>query len=269
MYKLIAVDMDGTLLKEDKTISEATVKAINKARAKGVRVVLASGRPIEGLNRYLTELELISEEDYVLSYNGALVQNTATKEIISRVVLKGSDLHYLHNLSNELGVNIHAFSTEQGLITPKMNKYTEVEATINGIDVLEREFDNIDNETEMVKIMMIDEPEILQAAIDKLPKEVYEKYTVVRSAPFFLEFLNKEANKGEGVKALAENLGLTKEQVICIGDAGNDLHMIQFAGLGVAMGNAFEEIKEIADYITKSNEEDGVAHVIEKFVIAG
>lgn len=269
MYKLIAVDMDGTLLKEDKTISEATVKAINKARAKGVRIVLASGRPIEGLNRYLTELELISEEDYVLSYNGALVQNTATKEIISRVVLKGSDLHYLYNLSNELGVNIHAFSTEQGLITPKMNKYTEVEATINGIEVLEREFDTIDNESEMVKIMMIDEPEVLQAAIDKMPKEVYEKYTVVRSAPFFLEFLNKEANKGEGVKALAESLGLTKEQVICIGDAGNDLHMIQFAGLGVAMGNAFDEIKEIADYITKSNEEDGVAHVIEKFVIAG
>lgn len=269
MYKIIAVDMDGTLLKEDKTISEATIKAINKARAKGVRIVLASGRPIEGLNRYLTELDLISEEDYVLSYNGALVQNTATKEIISRVVLKGSDLHYLHNISKELGVNIHAFSTEQGLITPKMNKYTEVEATLNGIGVLEREFETIDNQSEIIKIMMIDEPEILQAAIDKLPKEVYEKYTVVRSAPFFLEFLNKEANKGEGVRALAENLGFTKEQVICIGDAGNDLHMIQFAGLGVAMGNAFDEIKEIADYITKSNEEDGVAHVIEKFVIAG
>lgn len=269
MYKLIAVDMDGTLLKDDKTISEATVKAINKARAKGVKVVLASGRPIEGLNRYLEELDLISEEDYVLSYNGAVVQNTATKKMISRTVLKGSDLHYLHNLSKEVGVNIHAFSTEQGLITPKMNKYTDVEATINGVSVLEREFESIDNEAEMIKIMMIDEPEVLDAAIAKLPKEVYEKYTVVKSAPFFLEFLDKKANKGEGVEALANHLGLTKEQVICIGDAGNDLHMIQFAGLGVAMGNAFEEIKEIADYITKTNEEDGVAHVIEKFVMAG
>jgi hypothetical protein len=269
MYKLIAVDMDGTLLREDKTISKATIKAINKARAKGVKVVLASGRPIEGIERYLDELNLISPEDYVLSYNGALVQNTATKEVISRTVLKGRDLHYLYNLSKELGVNIHSFSTKEGLITPKMSKYTEVEATINGIEVKVKDFEAISDEEEMVKIMMIDEPEVLQAAVDRLPKEVYEKYTVVRSAPYFLEFLNKKANKGEGVKALAENLGLTKEQVICIGDAGNDLHMIQFAGLGVAMGNAFEEIKEIADYVTKSNEEDGVAHVIEKFVIAG
>lgn len=269
MYKLIAVDMDGTLLKEDKTISNATIKAINKARAKGVKVVLASGRPIEGLERYLDELNLVSPEDYVLSYNGALVQNTATKEVISRTVLKGSDLHYLYNISKELGVNIHSFSTKEGLITPKMSKYTEVEAEINGIEVKVTDFEPISNEEEMVKIMMIDEPEVLQAAVDKMPKEVYEKYTVVRSAPYFLEFLNKAANKGEGVRALAENLGLTKEQVICIGDAGNDLHMIQFAGLGVAMGNAFEEIKEIADYVTKSNEEDGVAHVIEKFVIAG
>ncbi|QAA34793.1 sugar-phosphatase [Clostridium manihotivorum] len=268
MYKLIAIDMDGTLLKEDKTISDMTKKAIRSAKKRGVKVVIASGRPVQGLTRYLEELELIAENEYVLSFNGALIQNTKTKEVIGKTVLKGSDLRYLYNLSKELGLNIHAF-TDNGCITPKMSKYTEVEATINGIEVGIVDFNEVSVDEDIAKVMMVDEPEILEAAIEKLPKEVYEKYTVVRSAPYFLEFLNKESNKGEGVRALAEHLGIKQEEVICVGDAGNDLHMIEFAGLGVAMGNAFDEVKQVANYVTSTNEEDGVAEVIEKFILAG
>ncbi|GKU27209.1 sugar-phosphatase [Clostridium folliculivorans] len=267
MYKLIAIDMDGTLLKEDKTVSDITKKAIARAKKRGVKVVLASGRPIEGITRYLEALNLIDEDDYVLSFNGALIQNTKTKEVISKNILKGTDIAYLYGLSKELGVNIHAFD-KTGCITPKMSKYTEVEGTINGIDVSEVDFDKVDSDADISKIMMIDEPEILQAAIEKLPKEVYDKYTVVRSAPYFLEFLNKKSNKGEGVKALADYLGIKQEEVICVGDAGNDLHMIEFAGLGVAMGNAFDEVKQVANYVTSTNEDDGVAEVIEKFILA-
>lgn len=266
MYKLVAIDMDGTLLREDKSVSLRTKKAIQKAKDKGVHVVLASGRPIEGLKNYLNEFKMVTDEDYVLSFNGAVVKNTKTNEIIKNNTLKGIDLTYLYALSKELGVNIHAFS-KAGCITPVVTKYSQVEGDINGIPVIVTDYENIKPEEDIIKIMMVDEPNILEEAIKKLPQEVYEKYTVVRSAPFFLEFLNKEANKGEGVKALADYLGIKREQVICIGDAGNDRHMIEFAGLGVAMGNAFEEIKEIADYVTYTNEEDGVAHVIEKFII--
>ena len=115
--------------------------------------------------------------------------------------------------------------------------------------------------------MMVEEPEILQEAINNLPEYLYEKYTIVRSAPFFLEFLNKEVNKGVGVEALANSLGIKREEVICMGDAGNDEHMIRYSGFGVAMGNAFEEIKAVADFVTKSNNEDGVAYVIDQFVL--
>ncbi len=267
MYKLVAIDMDGTLLKEDKTISERTKKAIQSAREKGVTVVLATGRPIEGVSRYLEELDMYTENDYVLSYNGALIQKTKSKEAVAKVALKGEDLHYLRKLSDELGVNIHAFSEKSGLITPKNSKYTEVEADINKIEIHEINIDNISDDEVMIKIMMIDEPEILGAAMEKLPKEVYEKYTVVRSAPFFLEFLNKKVNKGVGVELLAKHLGIKKEEVMTFGDAGNDLHMIKYAGLGVAMENAFDEVKEAADYITDSNENDGVAKAIEKFIL--
>lgn len=266
MYKLIALDMDGTLLRGDKTISDTTKSALERAREKGVKVVLASGRPLDGLTRYLEELDLIGEEEYVLSFNGALVQNTKTKQIIAKTALDGRDVKYLYNLSKEVGVNIHAFLSA-GLATPKMSRYTELEATMNNIRVDTIDFDTVDDNDEVAKIMMIDEPEILEEAIKKLPKEIYEKYTVVRSAPYFLEFLNKESNKGEGVKALADHLGIDAKEVICVGDAGNDLDMIKYAGLGVAMGNAFPEVKEIANFITKSNEEDGVAHVIEQFIV--
>ncbi len=129
------------------------------------------------------------------------------------------------------------------------------------------DFDTIDKNTTIVKIMFVDPEEKLNKVIELLPKELYDKYTIVRSAPFFLEFLNKKVNKGFGVRLLAEKLGIKPSEVICIGDAENDIHMIEFAGLGVAMGNAFPEVKKKADYVTKTNEEDGVAHVIKKFVL--
>lgn len=266
MYKLIAIDMDGTLLKEDKSISNVTNRAIQKARAKGVKIVLTTGRPIDGVIPYLKELNLMNKDDYAIAYNGALIQNTKTKDIIAKTLMSLEDAEYLYRLSQELNVNIHAL-TDKCCITPKWSKYSQLESDINAIPLEFVDFNNLDKNTPIVKIMFIDEPEVLQKAIDKLPKEVFEKYTVLRSAPFFLEFLDKNVNKGKGVEILAKTLGIKKEEVMCIGDAGNDLHMIKFAGLGVAMGNAFPEVKEAADYVTLSNEEDGVAHVIDKFIL--
>lgn len=266
-YKLIAIDMDGTLLKHDKTVSERNKEAIKAAREKGVTVVIATGRPIDGITRYLEELDMFTDNDYVLSYNGGLVLKTKSREVICKIGLKGSDLHYLYDLSKKLGVNIHAFSETKGLITPKNSKYTEVEANINNINIIIDDYTDIEDDHSIIKIMMIDEPEVLEEAMKNLPEEVYDKYTVVRSAPHFLEFLNKDVNKGVGVEMLAKHMGITLDQVITMGDAGNDLHMIECAGMGVAMGNAVDEIKEIAQYITDTNENDGVAKAIEHLVL--
>ncbi|WP_238883556.1 sugar-phosphatase [Clostridium sp. YIM B02551] len=267
MYKLIAIDMDGTLLREDKTISDKTKNAIRKAKGNGIKVVLASGRPIEGLYQYLEPLDLISEEDYVLSYNGSLVQNTKTKEVIMSHCLKARDGDVLYKLSQEIGVNIHGFSKKYGMITPKISKYSEIEALRNKFDLKVMDFRLVEDEDEYIKFMMIDEPDILTRGISLIPKEFYDKYTILRSEDIFLEFLNKESNKGVGIEALAKYLGLSRDEVICVGDAENDKHMIEYAGLGVAMGNATVGIKEIAKYIAPTNEEDGVAHVIEKFML--
>jgi Cof subfamily protein (haloacid dehalogenase superfamily) len=268
MYKLIALDMDGTLLTTDKGISERNQTAIKAAEARGVKVVLASGRPLIGLSKYLEELNLLKEEDYVLSFNGGLVQNTKTQEIVSKLPLKGSDLKYIYKISKELNINIHAFSAKEGLITPKVTQYTEYEAEINGIDINIKDFNEVSDDEDIIKVMMIDPQEILDTAIEKLPAEVYEKYSVFKSSPFFLEFTHKEVDKGLGLKKLGEYLGIKREEIIACGDAGNDLSMVKYAGLGVAMGNATSEVKEAANFITTSNDEDGIANVIEKFILS-
>ncbi|MDF2152248.1 Cof-type HAD-IIB family hydrolase [Vibrio sp. CAU 1672] len=268
MYKLIALDMDGTLLNSDKIISDENKAAIAKAREAGITVVLASGRPLEGMQDKLDELGIDSEQDFVLFYNGSMVKNVGTGEIIHQQILDGRAAKLVARKAKELGVYVHAFSQEHGLITTEHNPYTNIEANINGLEITEMNFEALSDDHPIVKVMMVAEPTQLTKTIATLPTQLRDEFTVVQSAPFFLEFLNPSSNKGVGVAAIAEHLGIQAEQVICMGDAENDHHMLTYAGLGVAMANAMEETKEIADYITDSNDEHGVARAIEKFIFS-
>ncbi|KOE82511.1 HAD family hydrolase [Vibrio alginolyticus] len=267
MYKLIALDMDGTLLNSKKQITERTKQAIAKAREQGITVVLASGRPIDGMRDKLEELNLNSNDDFVLYYNGSMVQNIGTGEIIHHQIIDGKSAKQVAKLASQFGVNTHAFSQIHGLITPHISEYTELEARINGLPITEMDFDALEDDHPIIKAMIVAEPSLLSDTVAKLPKELYQQFTIVQSAPFFLEFLNTQSNKGVGVKAIADHLAITADQVICMGDAENDHHMLEFAGLGIAMANAMEQTKKIADHITLSNDEDGVAIAIEKFAL--
>lgn len=266
MYKLIALDLDGTLLNEKKEISNRCRENIRKLKAKGKKVVLATGRPFNGITSYIESLGLIEDDDYVLVFNGARVQSTRTKEILLYKPLSLESYKELYPVSMELGVNIHAL-TEGCVLTPKKNPYTEIESTINNIPTIEGPLDDVDASTNIIKVMFVDDPKKLDSIIPLIPMWVKEKYTMFRSASIFLEFLDKKVNKGVGVSLIANHLGIKQDEVICVGDEGNDAAMIQYAGLGVAMSNGTDEVKALADYITLSNEEDGVAHVIEKFML--
>ena len=174
----------------------------------------------------------------------------------------------LYNLSQELNVHIHAL-TKDAVLTPNkdISKYTVLEAFMNDIYLYYEDSSKLIGSEDYIKIMFIDHPEKLDKAIEKLPSWLYEKYNVVRSADHFLEILPKEVDKGLGLVMLADKLGIKIEETIGVGDAGNDLNLIKSAGLGVAMGNAFDFVKEAADYVAKTNEEDGVAEVINKFIL--
>lgn len=267
-YQLIALDMDGTLLDNNKQISARNHAAISAAREKGVYVILASGRPYVGMKRYMQQLGMNGENDYVLCFNGAQVERVHDGKVINRQILQGSDAKFVAQYAAQFGLNVHAFSPERGLITPKANRYTQHEADSNLIDFTLLDFAELDDDEPIIKVMMIDPPELLDRVANAVPTALSQRYTVVRSAPYFLEFIHPQANKGAGVAALVQHLNIQPQQVICCGDAGNDWHMLQYAGLGVAMGNASDDLKAIADYITADNNQSGVAEVIEKFVLA-
>lgn len=267
-YKLIALDLDGTLLNTQKEISPRNRAAILAAREQGVQVILASGRPYIGMQKYMRQLGMTGDNDYVLCFNGARVERATGGQVINSKMLRGKDAKLVAAYAQQFGLNTHAFSPTRGLITPQASHYTQHEADSNFIDFTLLDFAELDDDEPIIKSMMIDPPQLLQTIIDQMPDELSARYTIVRSAPFFLEFIHPEANKGAGVAALAQHLQIQPEEIICCGDAGNDLHMLQYAGLGVAMGNATDELKAIADYITADHNESGVAEVIEKFILA-
>lgn len=268
-YKLIALDIDGTLLNSSNQITDNVKEAIKKSKEKGVKVVLCTGRPLKGVEDFLEELNLKEEGDYVTTFNGALVQDAYTGKPISHLTLDYNDLCDLYNLSLKIGSRSHFYDTKTVYtFNLDVSDYTILESYLTGAHLNVTTLDKVPKDIGMSKFMMIDHPEILDECIKKIPEEYYEKYTIVRSTPFFLEILNRNANKGAGINLLSQRLGIKQDEVICVGDAGNDKHMIEYAGLGVAMGNATNEIKEIANYVTRTNDEDGVAHVIDKFILA-
>ncbi|MEI3599241.1 MULTISPECIES: sugar-phosphatase [unclassified Oceanobacillus] len=269
MYKLIAIDMDGTLLNDHHQVSKQTQDTLRAAKEHGTKIVLCSGRPIVGMRKYIADLGLNEEDDYAIAYNGAYTENTNTGEIVSEFSLEYKHLVELHDLSMELNIPMHYFDHEK-LYTPNktISKYTVLESYLNDITLEYCPIDEFPQEQSIPNIMFIDEPVKLSEALKHLPKELANKYAMVKSAPHFSEFTHLKATKGIAVKRLAENLGIKQEEIMAIGDNGNDKSMIEYAGCGVAMENAIPELKEVADFQTLTNNEDGVAHAIQKLLLA-
>ena len=268
MYKLIALDIDGTLLNSEKKITNEVFNSIQEAKKVGAKVVLSTGRPLPGVTPLLDELNLNDDGDYVICFNGAVVQEVKSKKVLSNIEMCHDDFVLINNLAKENNTHVH-INTPTNLIIPEEtpNKYTIHEATLNNIDIVSMKEEDINDDITYCKVMIIDEPEKLEEVLENIPKELFDKYTIVRSAPFFLEFLNKNANKGNALKELCKNINIPISKSIAVGDEENDQHMIKMAGLGVAMGNARDSIKEIANYVTCSNNEHGVAKVIDKFIL--
>ena len=268
MYKLIALDIDGTLLNSEKKITNEVFNSIQEAKKAGAKVVLSTGRPLPGVTPLLDELNLNDDGDYVICFNGAVVQEVKSKKVLSNIQMCHDDFVLINDIAKQNNTHIH-INTPTNLIVPEKtaSKYTMHEANLNNIDVVCMKEEDIDDNITYCKIMIVDEPEKLEEVLENIPKELFDKYTIVRSAPFFLEFLNKNANKGAALKILCNTINIPISKSIAVGDEENDQHMIKMAGLGVAMGNARDSIKDIANYVTCSNNEHGVAKVIDKFIL--
>lgn len=265
-YKMIVLDLDDTLLRDDHTISDRTKDALMKAQEIGVKVVLASGRPTYGMRPIAQELKLEQFGSFILSFNGGKIINCSSEEEMFSSTLSPEAIHKLFKISVREEVFIHTYLGDE-IITQDSNPFTDIEATLTGLPIkVVPNFIEAVNEP-VVKSLMVGPPEQLKDVESKLQKEFEEEFSIMRSKPYFLEFTEKGVTKGTSLNQLIQNCGIKREDVIAIGDSYNDLSMIEFAGLGVAMGNAPDDIKEVADFVTDTNMNDGVAKVVEEFVL--
>ena len=265
--KLVAIDIDGTLLNSKKEITPAVFEAIQDAKATGVKIVITTGRPIAGVSNLLEKLHLMDTGDYVITFNGGLVQETATGKELIKDLLTYEDYLDIESLANKLQIHTQPI-TKVGIYSSNrdIGRKTIHESQLVNMPLYYRTPEEV-REKEFVKAMYIDEPEILDAAIAKIPKEFQERFTVVKSAPFYLEILGKTTNKGVALLHLAKQLGIKQEETMAIGDEENDRSMLEVVGHAVVMENGNPALKKIATTITKSNDESGVAYALRKWVL--
>ena len=268
-YSIIALDLDGTLTNSEKIITPRTFDALMKAQREGVRLVLASGRPTFGIAALANQLQLADYGGYVLSYNGGRIIDCCEKTVIFSQVVDQKLVPILYDFAEKAQLPIVTYLPEAILASKNEGEYLVEEARINGMPVVVAQ--NFVEEAMQIaggstKFLIPGEPELLIQLESEMKAALSAQMEVFRSAPFFLELPPKGIDKAQSLQRLLTHLGLERESLMAFGDGFNDLSMIQFAGQGVAMANAVEEVKSIADFVTTSNEEDGIAHALEQLL---
>lgn len=266
--KLVAIDLDGTLLNSKREVPEENKKAIQAAKDAGVKVVLCTGRPLKGMTHILAECNLLEEGDLGITYNGGLVQRTHSGETLSQITHSKKDVLYAYALSQEIDMPINFIDLNHVYEPPyPTNKESLYSAIMSALPFAKIDPENLPDSLAINKMVMCWQIEELDEAITQISSEYHEYFTIMKSQPNLLEILPKSVDKGKGLAMLAEQLDISSDEIMALGDQENDLAMIKYAGLGVAMGNATDEVKSIAQFVTKSNDEDGVAYAIRKFVL--
>lgn len=268
MIKLIAIDMDGTLLDPSHEITPRVRASVIAAREQGIRIVLATGRPYSGVKPYLHQLGLDQGEHFCITSNGSVVQQAATGEIWVESTLGQDEFRTFEAMARELGVHFHAISHGDMITTNRdISPHTVKDAYLTHTPLRIRDLDQLSSDMRYQKLMFVDDPAVLDAAIARIPSAALDGYNYVKSADDYFEILNPEAGKGPALRLLAERLGVAPAQIMAIGDHENDLSMFRYVGMPVAMGNAIDAVKKVARHVTRSNAHDGVAHAIESYAL--
>lgn len=269
-YKMIVLDLDGTLTNREKKITPRTKEALMRAQEQGKIVVLASGRPTYGVMPLAQELNLEMYGGYILSFNGGIIMNCKTKEVVFSRQLPAEENGRIIDLAQEHNVSILTYEKKMILTNRPNDQYVQLESRINSLEVKEMSIEELKTHVtfSVPKFLMTDDGDYLAIVEPKVKAALGKNFSVYRSDPFFLEILPKGVDKAQSLERLLSVMDMKREEMIACGDGYNDLTMIQYAGLGVAMGNGVLPVRKAADYITLTNEEDGVAHVVEKFMLS-
>lgn len=266
-YRLMALDVDGTLVNTKKEITPATRAALMKAQQSGIHLAIASGRPSCGIRPKARELELEKWGGFILAFNGAKVIDCQSGEALVNLLLTRDQFEAICDMAQRLNGHLLTYQGDTVIAQNCPEKFLTLEAGINGMGIRETDCLKESILEPVNKCLMVGEPE----DISRLEKEALSclgsQLNIFRSEPYFLELMPKGVDKAAALDQLLKKKGWTQEQLIACGDGFNDQTMIEYAGLGVAMANAQKPVLAAADYIAPSCDEDGLADVVEKFLM--
>ena len=272
MIKLLAIDMDGTLLNEEKHIDTPQKEAVQKAIEAGIKVVLCTGRPLFGVLPVYGELELekYNLDEYVILNNGCSLRKTTNWELLDNKEITREDVIYLDKLRKGYNLDLTVSNdNDYFVVGDKANKYMIEDRKLVYVDIKPISLEEATSEKHtFFKSMYLGEEEEIQRFKNDNENLLKDKYDAVLSQIHIFEMLPFGTNKAAALKELAEKLGIEREEIMTIGDGNNDVEMLEFAGIGVAMGNGTESAKKAANYVTDTNENHGVAKAIEKYILS-
>lgn len=280
--KAIVLDIDGTLLTTGKVVSEKTKQALIAAQEKGIKVILASGRPTTGMFELAEQLEMTKYEGFLVSYNGARVTDCLTKEVLFNQAisvetgqailehLKKFDVVPMIDKEDYLYVNdVYNKDLQKVAADFKLEEFgsiIEYEARGGNFKLCEKEDLAAFADFPINKILVAGEPNYMAEHAEAMHTPFDDVVTAAFSAPFYFEFTDKGIDKAKALNTVFPDMGIHSYNMIAFGDGHNDRSIIEYAGIGVAMGNAVDDLKAIADDVTLSCDEDGIAAGLEKFL---
>lgn len=279
MIKLILLDIDGTLTNSKKVITPKTHDALIRAQEAGVRLVLASGRATRGLDRFADMLDMREHHGLYVSYNGAQVVDCQTREVLFnqaiavddarsvlehmarfpriRAMIDRGDYMYVENVfDSNIKFGGGAYADNDA---PDFNVY-DYEAHGNGFLLAEKHNMAHTLDWEPNKILTLADPEYLEAYAEEFAAPFRDRLSAMFTGPFYFEFTPKGVDKARALREAFEPRGFSPSEMIAFGDGQNDASMCEYAGIGVAMGNAVPELKAVCSEVTDSNEDDGIAY---------
>lgn len=264
--RLIALDIDGTLTNDEKQITKRTLRALQMAQEQGAAVALASGRPACGLAKYARQLKLQDFQGKLIAFNGGQVCDAADGKILfERKMERELALEVLRHVKQYF-VTVMLCDGNKLVVEDENGYQVEYEANCNRMKITKT--DSLEEFLHYApyKVLSSANPQYLSKVCGELSAPFEGRLSSFFSAPFFYEFVPLGVDKGDALEKLCRSLNITREQVLCFGDEQNDLGMVRFAGHGVAMANACPALKQAADEITLSNNDDGIAAVVERYL---
>lgn len=267
--KLIAIDIDDTLLDSKGQLLPSTIVAVKEAHDQGIKVVLCTGRPLAGAQHYLDALGLAGDDQYVITYNGAVIESIAGR-IVAKHLVDNAHYRQLTAFGKQHHVPFNVLDADSTIYTADrdVNWVTVVQAWENKAGLLIRDPDDLPADFQIAKGVFVGEGPQLDAVEAQVKTTFGRDLYVVRAATNFLELMHTGVNKGQAVQDLAAALEIQPDEVMALGDEQNDLPMFAFAGTAVAMGNGSDIAKAHADHVTATNDANGVAAAIRQWALS-